>query len=668
MATRIKFKWRSDPNAEQSWLFGLIFEPPKVHGRRSRTLIIGMRRVCIAAVAAVIFGYFTGAALLFGWLDRRPYNFVTYTDLILPWHWREVSDLRGKAYIAEGLDDFRGGRWQSGMMKLRAGLGRHPEDAHARLELARFFIAANSRARAMDTLKAGMKYGYPGRGYMKLALQLAASGEDYDLCADLCDQGIAALDRDAKEARPDERDWLVQQKLIVLLQGDRAAEALELSGTVTRVDENLLNEIKIQALLQDHRNAEAVAFAEQWRTKVGDTAQVLRLQARAYREAGDIDKMVATLDRYRATAPADPVPLAYGVVQCLLAKRPDLAQTRFDDFIFRFGGTVENLLLLAGAVAQADNLQMVERCEHEAGQLGQPLERFKQIRINLLVDEGRWKEAHDLIGELPPVDAKTPLDLREWQRLTTLRLNALLDPADGVQANLTAYVRQRQFKLVLYRKLVEEFEKVGSLTTARDLAVFGLGVYPNSDYLTKSLNDLNQRISSDKAAKAAGDLESTRAAAMTEQEFLAKFDPLVAAGRLAEAAAMVRDLRRGSPAWMERYESRFRLLTLQLAVDGGDSLEIQGAARPYLNGDDDRSEKALGLARELKAAGKDGQAMLLLNEVLRKAPLYDPAIKLKKEWTPKKSADGEQAKPEGGPRIEPVTVPGAADGTAPAKP
>ena len=55
----------------------------------------------------VVVGYFSGAFVLWALLEWRPYNFVSYADLVLPTRWSGVEKLRGQAQIAEGLEHFK---------------------------------------------------------------------------------------------------------------------------------------------------------------------------------------------------------------------------------------------------------------------------------------------------------------------------------------------------------------------------------------------------------------------------------------------------------------------------------------------------------------------------------------------------------------------------------
>src|SRR5690606_32050946 len=152
---------------------------------------------------------------------------------------------------------------------------------------------------------------------------------------------------------PADRRWLVEQHIRALLAEQRGDEALEFAEKQTNeIEETVLNELRLLALLQSKRFDDAVSYAEEWRTRAKDSQQVLRLLARSYREAGRIADMSRMLAELRRLAPADPRVRVFGVVQEYLAGNDKTADAQLDDYIFRFGGSVDNFILLAEPLAE----------------------------------------------------------------------------------------------------------------------------------------------------------------------------------------------------------------------------------------------------------------------------------------------------------------------------
>jgi hypothetical protein len=246
------------------------------------------------------------------WLERRPYNFVTYTDALLaPVRWDEIKRKRGEAFIAEGMDDFRRQRWGEGSIKIRVGLARQPDAREARLQLAAFFVAVGLRERGITTLREGLALSYPGREYVGSLVRLLAQGENFE---------AARLDLQRGEAGA------------VLAWTERQP-----------VSDAPAAEMRVLALLELKRPADALAWLDEWREAGGEAGVVLRLRVRAAREAGDLEKMVAALEALRALTPASPTPYIYGVIQRALFGEGGDAEEALEDFFFRFGARLENL-------------------------------------------------------------------------------------------------------------------------------------------------------------------------------------------------------------------------------------------------------------------------------------------------------------------------------------
>ena len=111
---KIKLCWNGS-RVEADWHLGLFgFYTRGTHGSRLRGIVITLRGVLAWLAGLAFVAYFTGALALWLWLDRRPYNYVTYADLIFPTRWSEIEKLRGKAMIDEGMDDINARKWEIG--------------------------------------------------------------------------------------------------------------------------------------------------------------------------------------------------------------------------------------------------------------------------------------------------------------------------------------------------------------------------------------------------------------------------------------------------------------------------------------------------------------------------------------------------------------------------
>ena len=80
---RIKLQWGTAKEQPGNWYLGLLGFYDRKGGGRSRGLAISLRGILLWGLAACVAGYFAIAGYVFWKLDRRPYNFVRYTDILL---------------------------------------------------------------------------------------------------------------------------------------------------------------------------------------------------------------------------------------------------------------------------------------------------------------------------------------------------------------------------------------------------------------------------------------------------------------------------------------------------------------------------------------------------------------------------------------------------------
>ena len=644
---RIKLQWGTAKEQPGKWYLGLLGFYDRKGGGRSRGMAVSLRGALLWGLVLCVAGYFAAAGYVFRRLDRRPFNFVSYTDILLyPIRKDEINELRGKAAIAEGFDALKRNDWRAGVMQLRIGLEKYPRDLRARLEVAKFFLAAKLRGKAQETLLAGLEKDYPGRAYLEAAISVVSAGEDYELVIEICDRALAL--HDPAENPAADRRWLIEQRIRALLAEQRSDEALEFAEKQSgEIDETVLNELRLLALLQAKRFDEAVRYTEEWRERVGDSPQVLRLLARSYREAGRTEDMSRVLAELRRLAPADPRVRVFGVVQEYLAGTEETARAQLDDYIFRFGGSAENFALLAEPLAEIKRVDAIDVILEAAAERGYREVRLPAARIQALISLRRWAEAktelEDLRGRLP-ADAIARATLLE---LLQVLIGAASDPADGAQSTLTDFIAVRQLPMQVYRQCVEVLREAGRTHTAREVVRLAEGVFPGNRYLVKTRAELDEQLAAARAAAEANrEVKTVDAAFAHPKAFYAALERRRAEGGAAAAAAYLRDLRQAAPVWLSGEAEPLGRLEMELLSEGDDIVMFQSAVRRYVNDDRIRIVNTITLATRLHEAGRDTEARLLLDELLRRVPEEPIATKLKARWfPPAKPAGAEAAAP-----------------------
>lgn len=680
---KVKLCWNGS-GVPADWRLGLFGGYARSLGGRRIGWVISLRGALAWLGALAVVGYFTGALLLWLVLERRPYNNVTYTDLILPTRWSGVGKLRGKAQIAEGLDDIKAKRWGAGLAKLRNGIARYPEEIEGRLVLADLYLAMKARKQAMAVYAGGLQTRYPGREYVAKVIQVASQAEDFDGWVGACDQALARV---AGQPNLDgDHRWLIQEKLRALIAAERADEALVLAEAEGESRHPAISELRVLALLAAHQPAEAVRFLQTWAERTGPKAdpQILRLQVRAYREAGELAAMGQALETLRQLTPVDPRPYVYAILQWLLAGQRDEAKRVLESFYLRFGSTPQYLQILAAPLGEIAERELLEQLIAFARQQGFALTPLRHALVQALMERGDWSEARGLIGELAAGPKADPASTA-WYELMNAHVNAALDPSEGTQSTLVSLVRSRQFSLGFYKGLIRSLQRAGRVATAREIVTFAQGVYAQNRAIEALRTELEGAIAAESArkeqadqlaaetrrmvraqvqaateaaaqARAQGDTQPAAAAptqalgatahplpgagraAWTEESFFAYQAKARQPGDNAPALQAIRDLRRAKPDWLGRREPDVSLMEIRLLGVGGDVLGLRLAVRRYLTGERLRGAQVLDAARELHAGEHPEEALVVLREVVAKMPDYRFAQEILAEWTPRPPA------------------------------
>lgn len=645
---KIKFCWNGS-RVDADWHLGLFGTYSRgISGGRLRGIVISGRGLLAWIGALAVVAYFTGAAALWFWLDRRPYNYVTYADLILPTRWSEIQTLRGKAMVAEGMDDIKAQKWGAGLQKLRIGIARNPKEIEGRLTLAEIFLAMKARRQAIEIYDGGLAFQYPGRNYIEAMLKAATQSEDFEWRLRTCDRALELIASKPEHAA--ERKWLIQQKLGALLAGDRNDEALALAEAEGESGSPAISEFRVLALLKAGKPAEALAFLDEWSARNGGRpdAQILRLRVRALRENGDLAGMNESLEALRSLSPTDPRPYVYAIVQQLLAARRGEADIMLDRFLMRFGSRPAYLHILAAPLAEIAERATIEKLIDYARQQGFELNPFRRFLVQALVGKDEWRTAAAVMTEImdAPVKNRT---VTHWDEIMNAQITAALDAAEGAQSNLVNSVRGRQYAVAFYKDLIANMRRAGRPATAREIIVFAQGIYPQNTEIETWRKELDAELAAAEAAKpvvvvshrtsgssvAAPAGSGTARVELSETDFFARLDELSKAGDFAGALQSIREARVAKPDWLDGRRARISREEVRLSGRAGDMLTLRSAVRLFNNGDRVRSAQLIEIAREFHTAGRDDEALYLLNELLEKTPDHVTAQRLLTEWMPK---------------------------------
>lgn len=638
---RIKLVWGAAKVIRGRWYFGLFGLYDRVEGMREDGLAVSVRGLLLWSAGMMVVTYVVAALALWSFWQRNPYCLLTYSDaLFYPVRRAEVAAKKGQAFIAEGQELLKAKNWSDGPRLLKQGLATYPSDLNARLALAKFYLMANQRGQATTLLSEGLPREFPGRTYAQALLDIAEQGDDFDLVVTTCDRYLPGLTTPATAV---ERRWLTGRKFGALVASQRIGDALALADAEEPGE--MASEHRVLALVGLGRAAEAVDELARWERRPGaDRQTVRRLQVRALREAGRGDEMERALLDLRALAPADPRQAVYGIVQRALAGRDDAAGAALEDFLFRFGGAVENLRMAAEPLVEIGNRTLFERCYAAASERGSALQAFRVLLVQLHLQRGEWAEAAKVLNQIKPASGRpAPAAEQVWLEWTGRLVAAASAPTEIAQTALLEFLRGRPWPMTVFRRTIEALRRAGRGETAREIIAIAEGAFPRSRWLQEQKAAVAQEL----AAKRPSDVAASpvvAGAVLTERRFFERLDETLRARQWDAAVTLLRELRgrRPTPDWMDRRDGdlRFAEVRINQALDATPAMLV--SAGLYLNGDTDRSQRMLGLAREFHGAGDQRGAIALAHAILQRRSDFAPAVRALAEWDPKPAAPAKQ--------------------------
>ena len=648
MKKRLKLIWGAGHVIKGRWYFGLFGIYDRVEGEPGSGLAISIRGFLAWLAGIAVVGYFAAAAALVLWLDRNPYNQVSYVDaLTLPIRWQNFQKLRGQSLIAEGRADMKAGRWADALFRLRAGLARDPGDLTARLLLAQFFVATNQRPLARRTLNEGLSVTFPGRTYLEAVISMAAYAEDYATIENVAERYLPGLTA-AAHARS--RRWLTERRLQNLIESGQGERVISFTQTERVVPEATLNELRVLALLKLGRTQEAVHQLQRWLERSPSDAEVVtRLLVRATREAGQIEAMDRALAEMIARSPGSPAPFVYRVVQLTLAGRTEAAREALDDYFRRFGASAENLRLVADPLASIKAATELGRIVEVAREQGFATRGLRLLQAQAFLLDGSPGEAKRILGLLGYEDssANTKVGIlrpagtsnprvvafeQATQAWLLVLAEALVSPAPAAQSALLEAMAKRPSTIASLREIVLILRRAGRTETAEAVLRRAEGPYPENPWIQAQLSELATaaRMAIDKVG-----VRPTEGTVIGEKPFFAQLSANLASGNWGTAQKLVKELRAAKPppTWLQQRDSELLLAQMRIEYGLQDRLAMLISAKLYLDGDVRRSLATLEFAQEIHAAGAKNDALLLVREVLRKDHNFPPAERLLAAWT-----------------------------------
>ncbi|TAG32421.1 MAG: hypothetical protein EAZ36_02365 [Verrucomicrobia bacterium] len=600
--------------------------------------------------ACAIAGFFAAAGALYVRYERaNPHNRIGYLDLALPTRWSERHRLQGEGLILLAQDKFKEGRFGEGFSLLRQGLSKNPADSAARLNLARIYLARGLRPQAEKLMADGLAFGYPGREFLTALFSLAADADRPEQWIALCRRAREQFDQlpEAEQVAGDSL-WLNQETVRARVTAKLLDEVLNLLEERFAEDDPFRRETAILVYLEQKNVAAALALAERWAKDQPTDLSAVRLLIRCHRENGDFTSMDASFSRLRELAPNRPETLVYSLVQNYLGKRKTEAKAALDDVIFRFGADESIYPFLTTALVSSGFTAPLPELAKEMESRGMAPRPVLIAQLQVDLENHNWLAALATAkrigaGSQPPLSAAQKGWLETMERLAL----ACSDGGSGNQSTLVEAVADNPGALAVYTVVLDSLLASGRVETAAQVLALAEGPFPTSRSIVALRGKIQERRAELAAAlpKPAAVDAATGEALSGLAPFTTAFDARVQARDPLRALELLSALRRAQPAWMIAAESRLDALELPVRARGDDTLRLQLLTRNALGRDRFAPNRMLLLAQTVFAEGYRGNALLMLNEILRREPAHSEALAQLLEWEPREVVSPDPASP-----------------------
>lgn len=649
---KIKLSWATPLVDSAQWWVGLFAihrrghaAMPKLQGLSARaqkhflqtTLHVSLRGVLLWLAGLCVTGYFVAAYVLYSAQNAQPHNRITYADVALPWRWSGLDALRGAALIEQARDEIKDGKYAAGFSRLRMGLDRNPTDSAARMELSQAYVLRRLRSHSDRVLLDAFVHGYPGRDYVEKSYRTLTYGDNPE-------KEIAFLEAAGKAltaaGETDEDRRLLDALLIeTWLRTGREEAALQRARQLyaENSEERIAVELNAALAMKDYVRAEV--WITRWRTLRPSSEEVLAKAAGVYRLAGRFDAMQACIDQLRKNSPLNSSLAAFNVAQNILAGRDGVARAALEDGLFRFGSDYRELALWSRDIAETGRDDFLERIEQFMTEHGHDLRSILFARLLAQIRSRDWTKAQATAVRMRERESRMKDAERLRVSVVTGLAVACADAGGGAQQVFIDAYQRSPFSLDYSRMMIEALLAADRPETAGQLITLAEGSYPESQYLKSAALRVRERLLViNKAQESARPVAEVSPAEKMQDAsvFFLELKRLDASGEPDEALNLIRAVRKRAPVWLATNEPATTLRELDLSVRANDLTLLHLTVKNFLRGPiKDSHLILLQQAAGWRKAGLKTEPLMVVREILKGRPDFQPALDALEAWDPK---------------------------------
>ena len=394
----------------------LLFRPPEnrtedhylklwsaYHSRESNSTVVDLYvfRLLPYLLIGTVLTYFTLALLLFVWISRKPQKDVGYWDVVaMPFNWEGFQEKRGRIYIEAGEQDIQDGKYQEGVMKIRIGLNKFPEDRDSRIYLAEIYYAAGLVDPALNLMKKGVELGMHDKDFLTSFFKICYESDAFETAVEAADIVLA----DPESANDQEVVYFINRyKVTSLIELGEFDEAYKISHGINSDLHGIRRMIDAEflALLKADKPIDALIFLEKWRFHLGpESVQLQNLFIDIYIELKDDAKLKRAVKELTDIDRLNPDLYILAIKKWHRAGKQEELEAAFTRYMLLFGWDEVNLRKVNNLVTSLREIPLIEQVLNYTRKRGMKEEVILFNLFYAYLMNGRWEEAGGVLDLL----------------------------------------------------------------------------------------------------------------------------------------------------------------------------------------------------------------------------------------------------------------------------
>jgi hypothetical protein len=611
--------WRRHlaPGDRRLWLFRSIALRIEIRAVSLWAVEIFWKRLLAGALAFLIIGYLGSVTALYLWLDKRPQNLVTWSDVAwAPVKWDNFRRKRGDTAIEQARIRLQKGDYVEAFYGLRVGLSRSPANASGRTLLAQLY-AASDPAQALRLMEDGIEHSPHDLDYLRALFSFYAR---FGSLAHAERQAERLLAWDRPSPLPSRARQRVQTLLANLLlesAPDRAERILaEVGSTGDDEEDANVSLLRASALVRLGRMDEARTIIRMLR-ETAPALEVARLEAKLAEAVNDTAALESALRRMKAAAPESPLPHIVAFSAWHRLKRLTLRDAAEQEFLRTFGADDPAMQTFAANAVNIGAPDAVQRAQQVARRNRRSDFAFRVHLTELALRQGDFDGAFRRLREWERSIDTLPAPQRAYpeliERLTRVMVAGGGNQVSGLVAHLGA-MRGRATPTI-YDLVLETLERSSNLEASRQVLQIGLRLFPHADVLLARSARLAEASAREHGIPIS--ILSAQVLPASAEEALAELDSALAAQSYSKCRELLRSIRAGRPPWLVEAEPQFSVRNVQLAILTLDPFAARVIARGHVEKYRDYADlqPLIRFAGDLLEQGRVREARLVHDEI-----------------------------------------------------